>query len=72
MIANSIRCQITREQAEKFRRALEEFNDRPEAHPGIHPKLIKAQRNAIASQLESLEQEIKSYEPDENRVDIPA
>jgi len=62
MIRNARQYRITKAQAEKFRRALDEFDDRPEAHPGVHPKLIKAQRDAIGSQLETLEQEIKEYE----------
>ena len=35
---------------------------RQSAHPGVHPKLIKAQRDALQSQLESLQQELKEYE----------
>lgn len=62
MIRNARQYRITKAQAEKFRRALNEFDDRPSAHAGVHPKLIKAQRDAIVSQLESLEQEIEEYE----------
>lgn len=62
MIRNARQYRITKAQAENFRRALEEFDDSPEAHPRVHPLLIKAQRDAIASQLETLEQEIEEYE----------
>jgi len=62
MIRNAREYRITKAQVEKFKLALAEFDDRPSAHTGLHPKLIKAQREAIASQLESLEQEIKEYE----------
>ncbi|HMV86437.1 MAG TPA: helix-turn-helix transcriptional regulator [Blastocatellia bacterium] len=62
MIRNARQYRITKAQAEKFRRSLNEFDDSPARHVGIHPKLIKAQREAIASQLESLEQEIQEYE----------
>lgn len=62
MIRNARQYRITKAQAEKFKQALAEFDDRPSAHPGVHPKLIKAQREAIASQFESLQQEIKEYE----------
>lgn len=62
MIRNARQYRITKAQAEKFRRALDEFDDRLVAHPRVHPKLIKAQRDAIASQLETLEQEIEEYE----------
>jgi hypothetical protein len=62
MIRNARQYRITKAQAEKLKLSLEEFDDRPSAHPGIHPKLIKAQREAIVSQLESLQQAIKEYE----------
>ena len=51
MIHNGQQLHITKTQAEKFRRALEDFDDNPEAHPGVHPKLINAQHEAIVSQL---------------------
>lgn len=53
---------VARTQAEKFRLALEQFDDDPAAHPDVHPKLIEAQRNAIASQLETLRQDIEKLE----------
>lgn len=62
MIRNARQYRITKAQAEKFRLALAEFDDRPSAHANVHPKLVKAQHEAIASQLESLEQEIEEYE----------
>ncbi|MBS1790118.1 MAG: helix-turn-helix transcriptional regulator [Acidobacteria bacterium] len=63
MITNARQYRITKAQAEKFRQALEEFDYRPSAHAAdVHPRLIRAQREAIASQLETLEQEIEEYE----------
>lgn len=62
MIRNARECRITKAQAEKFERGLEEFDPRPSAHPNVHPRLIKARRDAMASQLEALRQEIKEYE----------
>lgn len=62
MIHNARQYRITKAQATKFTAALESFDARPSAHPGVHPKLIKAQRDAMASQLESLNEEIKEYE----------
>lgn len=63
MITNARQYRITKAQAEKFRQALEEFNDSPSAHAAdVHPRLIRAQREAIASQLETLEQEVEEYE----------
>jgi ribosome-binding protein aMBF1 (putative translation factor) len=62
MIRNAREYRITKSQAEKFERALEEFDSRPSAHPNVHPRLIEAQRDAMASQLETLRREIKEYE----------
>ena len=62
MIENEQQLHITKTQAEKFRRTLEEFDDNQEGQPGVHPTLITAQREAIASQLESLELEIDEFE----------
>lgn len=62
MIHNARQYRITKAQAAKFAQAVEDFDTRQSAHPGVHPKLIKAQRNALASQLESLQQELKEYE----------
>ena len=57
-----LQLSITKAQAEKFRLALEQFDDDPAAHPDVHPKLIEAQREAMASQLESLQQDIEKLE----------
>ncbi|HEX4949126.1 MAG TPA: helix-turn-helix domain-containing protein [Blastocatellia bacterium] len=62
MIHNARQYRITKAQAAKFAAALKSFDANPAAHPGVHPKLIKAQRDALASQLESLNEEIAEYE----------
>ncbi len=62
MIHNARQYRITKAQAAKFAEALKRFDARPAAHPGVHPKLIKAQRDALASQLASLNEEIAEYE----------
>ena len=62
MIHNARQYRITKAQAAKFAQAVKDFDTRQSAHPGVHPKLIKAQRDALASQLESLQQELKEYE----------
>lgn len=49
---------IAKTQAEKFQRALEQFDN----DPGVHSKMIAAQRDAIASQLETLRQDIEKIE----------
>ncbi len=62
MIHNARQYRITKAQAARFAAALKAFDLRPAAHPDVHPKLIKAQRDALASQLESLNEEINEYE----------
>ncbi len=57
-----LQLSITKAQAEKFRLALEQFDDNPAAHPNVHPKIIEAQKDAIASQLETLRQDIEKHE----------
>ena len=60
--SRDLQLAIAKTQAEKFQRALEQFDDDPAAHPGVDPKLIAAQREAIASQLETLRQDIEKIE----------
>lgn len=62
MIQNERQYRITKAAAKKFAAALKNFDERPEAHPGIHPRLIRAMKEGIASQLETLRQELKEYE----------
>jgi len=62
MIRNAREYRITKAQLAKFERALMDFDVRPAKHPGVHPRLVKAQREALQSQLESLKQELDEYE----------
>ncbi len=62
MTLNAKQYRITKAQVAKFAAALQAFDAHPSAHPGVHPKLINAQRDALASQLESLNKEIMEYE----------
>jgi hypothetical protein len=61
MIHNARQYCITKAQAAKFAQAVKDFDTRPSAHPGVHSKLINAQRGALVSQLESLQQERQAY-----------
>jgi ribosome-binding protein aMBF1 (putative translation factor) len=60
MIKNERQYRITKREAERFEQTLERFS--AERHKGIHPKLVKAQRAAIESQIASLRAEISEYE----------
>jgi len=62
MIRNEKQYRITKAEAKKFKEALESFDERPEAHPGVAPRLIRAMKEAMASELEILQAQIKEYE----------
>jgi ribosome-binding protein aMBF1 (putative translation factor) len=62
MIRNEKQYRITKAEAKKFEEAIESFDERPEAHPGVAPRLIQAMKEAMASELEILQEQIKEYE----------
>lgn len=62
MIRNEKQYRITKTEANKFKMALENFDERPEAHPGVKPRIIRAMKEAIASELEILQDQLKQYE----------
>jgi tetratricopeptide (TPR) repeat protein len=65
MIENREQYEITKNQIAKFEAALVVLqNTSPD--PSIHPQLHQAQINAVQSQLEDLQQEIKAYELRQN------
>jgi len=61
-IRNEWQYRHAKAQARKFAEALAHFDESPEAHPGVHPRLIRAQKETVASELEALREEIKKYE----------
>jgi ribosome-binding protein aMBF1 (putative translation factor) len=61
MIKNDRQYNITKTQAKKFAKALRGISKK-ESPQNIHPALAKAQREAIKSQYEELQQELKEYE----------
>jgi len=62
MIKNERQYRITKAQATKFRQAVEEFSRERRPGDAVHPKLRKAQGEAMRSQLADLEAEIEDYE----------
>ena len=62
MIKNERQYRIAKAQVAKFEEALTTFS--PESRGGrkTHPRLIKAQRDALQSQLESLRRELIEYD----------
>jgi ribosome-binding protein aMBF1 (putative translation factor) len=62
MIRNQRQYKITKAQVAKFEQVLQTFDERPPKSASVHPRLVQAQREAMASQLESLQAELKEYE----------
>lgn len=62
MIKNERQYRITKAQAAKLEAALEAFSAQPAGDGKTHPRLIKAQADALRSQLESLREELREYE----------
>ena len=62
MIQNQRQYKITKAQAAKFEQSLQEFDRRPEAHPGVDPRFIPIMKSAMKGQLKTLQAEIAEYE----------
>jgi HTH-type transcriptional regulator/antitoxin HigA len=62
MIKNERQYKITRSQAERFELALKKFDELALIKQGFDPILVKAQRDALESQLKTLNREIENYE----------
>jgi ribosome-binding protein aMBF1 (putative translation factor) len=59
MIKNERQYLITKAQVRKFREAIDAFDAKT---PGAHPLLVKAQRDALESQLSELSAQLEEYE----------
>lgn len=62
MITNERQYKITRSEAEKFKGALAGFEASAAERANVHPRLLRAEREALVSQLEDLQVELESYE----------
>jgi HTH-type transcriptional regulator/antitoxin HigA len=62
MITNERQYKITRSQAVRFEEAIKNFSELTLVKQGWDPLLVKAQLDALRSQLEELRREIKQYE----------
>ena len=62
MIKNERQYRITKAQAAKLVAALESFSAQSAGDRKTHPRLVKAQADALRSQLESLRGELREYE----------
>ncbi len=59
MIKNERQYRITKAQADGLSRTLESLGQRAE---GVHPLIAKAQEDALRSQIEDLQGELRDYE----------
>ena len=62
MIKNERQYKITKAQAVRFSKALESFRQNPSTGNSLHPLIVKAQEDALSSQLTDLESELREYE----------
>jgi transcriptional regulator with XRE-family HTH domain/Zn-dependent peptidase ImmA (M78 family) len=62
MISNERQYRITKAEAEKFRRTLKQLENDKDAKKDMHPRLFKAQLDAIQSQFDELLEELRDYE----------
>jgi ribosome-binding protein aMBF1 (putative translation factor) len=62
MIKNEREYRITKAQARRFVEALTQLSVRSRSQKGVHPRLVKAEREAIESQLQSLSKELSEYD----------
>ena len=62
MITNERQYRITRKKAADFARAIEEFDATSGERTDVHPRLLRAELDAMRSQLADLREELKEYE----------
>jgi len=62
MIKNKRQYRIAKGQAARFEAALKTFGSKSRKDRSTHPKLVQAQKDAIQSQLDSLNGELHEYE----------
>jgi ribosome-binding protein aMBF1 (putative translation factor) len=62
MIKNERQYRITRAQVERFEQALARLEQARPEESQVHPKLKKAQEDALCSQLDDLRAEVDEYE----------
>lgn len=66
MIKNERQYRIAKAQAAKFEAAFKTFKSKSGKDRGTHPRLVKAQKDAILSQLDTLHGELREYEELQN------
>ena len=59
MIKNKRQYRLTKAQVNRFSQTLRSLDEAD----GVHPLIVKAQREALSSQIADLEKELRDYEP---------
>ena len=62
MIRNERQYRITKSQAARLARTLDNLQQRQDNPAGVHPRIAEAQEDAVRSQLTDLERELHEYE----------
>ena len=62
MIKNERQYRITKNQVDRFSRALDHLRRQPAEATDVHPLIAKAQEDALQSQLVDLEEQLQEYE----------
>ncbi|MXY35684.1 MAG: helix-turn-helix transcriptional regulator [Dehalococcoidia bacterium] len=62
MIKNERQYRITKAQAARFAQTLDDLKQRPGHASDIHPRIARAQEEAVESQLADLEGDMREYE----------
>ncbi|MCY3565570.1 MAG: helix-turn-helix transcriptional regulator [Gammaproteobacteria bacterium] len=62
MITNERQYRITRKKVAQFAHEIENFNAASSDRPDVHPRLLRAELDAMRSQLDELRDELKEYE----------
>ena len=58
MTKNKNQYRLTKAQANRFSQTLQSLGEAD----GVHPLIVKAQRNALRSQIADLKEELREYE----------
>ena len=62
MIKNERQYRITKGWIQKFTQTVDRLDAHPEESASLHPLLRKAERDGLAGQIETLQQEVREYE----------
>lgn len=62
MITNERQYRITTAEVARFKKALEHMQTEKVGRPGVHRRLIQAEREGLESQLQDLQHELEEYE----------